>query len=596
MKSFIRSLFILIVGIILGVFIVVFGLVSFVMSASKNIEGISVTTTVNKHSWLILDFYGTIREGTTSDFSDILSSSENSKQIEFLKYIKAIEYAGSDMKIEGIIINADFTFYDRVYVEEIINELKKFKESGKKVIAWFSTGVNNNYLLSSIADEIYMPNTKSADLTLKGYYLELPYYKKFLDKIGVSVDVIHIGNYKGSGENYSQESISPELYSSYISLMSSNYEYFINTISENRKIDKNHLLTLFSSGKTVFMSPEVAKNSGFIDGFFSFDDLKNYVSPSIKFDSISLYNYAKSIKTASQNDKIAVFYVDGTIYNYFTSSGNNRGMRDRTVGAKSFIETINKLKNDFSIKAVVLRVNSPGGSALASELMLQEIIKLRETKPVYISFGPIAASGGYYISCSANKIFASNSTITGSIGVVAMLPNLEGSASKLGVDFSKIKLNKYDDINSLFKTRTPDELEMIRNSMKDTYDEFTLHVSQNRNIGMNDLSKIAEGRIWSGKQAVDNGLVDMIGGLNSTIEFAANDLELSNYSTESYPKTEGFFEKLIKSSTVLFDGDFSAEYHIASKNRELKNVIDLYHYIINNREKCSMLLPFYDLP
>ncbi|HQB61547.1 MAG TPA: signal peptide peptidase SppA, partial [Spirochaetota bacterium] len=491
---------------------------------------------VEKNSYLELNFSGKLVEAPLSEFSGLFAGRAVG-EMEFIKYLKAIDMASRDRRIEGIVINGDKTFYNRAHVEEIREALDKFKKTGKPVYGWFSNGTNTNYSILLSADKIYAPDTDSASLTLSGYNVTVPYFAEGLSKIGVEASGIHIGDYKGSYENYSRSAMSNELESSYKKLYDDVHNEFLMSISKYRAIELDKVKALFESDKTVMITPELAKEYSLIDGFYYFEDLKKFCNPNYK--GVNIYDYSKLLGSIEQSSKIAIIYAEGVI-----SDGYAIGFNRDVVVYDVFRKDVREIIKNPSIKAVILRVNSPGGSALASELMLQELIELKRHKPLYVSFGPIAASGGYYIGCKGDRIFTSPSTIAGSIGVVSVLFNYVELAEKLGINFETVKKYKYDDLFSPNKKATADEISIMKNSMDKIYNEFTAHVIEGRGIEAAALKNIAEGRAWSGSQAVANGLADEIGGLFKTLDYAAVENNIKGYSILSYPRPDGLLDTL----------------------------------------------------
>ncbi|MCK4798768.1 MAG: signal peptide peptidase SppA [Spirochaetes bacterium] len=576
-RSILKSFLLIFAGMIIGIILFI-SLITFIfINFSKN------PVIVKNNSWLILNFTGQISEKPLSNISSLLGGQ---KRIELIKYINSIENAATDNKISGIIINGDISFYTSVHVKEIRNSLEKFKKSGKKINAWFSTANNNNYSLCLSADNIYMPDTDSASLTIKGYSLSIPYCKKGLDKLGLEFNVIHIGNYKGAGENYARDNMSEELRESYLSLLNSFYNQNINEISNARNIKINKLQKMMKSGKTIFMTPNAAEKAGFIDGKKNYQELIKSLSYNSSLNTISIYDYALSLRKKEKIDKIAILYAEGLITNYY--SGNNKLSGD-IIGAKTFIQDINKIKEDKNVKAVIIRVNSSGGSALASELILQALQDLKKKKPVYVSLGPIAASGGYYISCGADRIFTSPYTVTGSIGVVSLLLNHKNLNEKLGINFETIKKHKYDDFLSPTRKPSDDEINILRKSMKNIYNEFTGHVIKERKIEKKEISKIAEGRVWTGVQAVKNNLADEIGGLLDALNYAVTKNNIENYSIDSYPAAPNIFDKLSNINQINFYLDIY-------NDENIKRLLNLYLFYSKNGTSPCLVLPFYQLP
>ena len=322
---------------------------------------------------MLLDYVGKISEKPITKFPFLFSKSQN--EIELIDYLNAIEYATNDDNIKGIVINGDLTFYNYAHTEEIVNSLNNFKKSGKKIFAWFSTAINRNYSLCLVADEIYMPDTDSANLTITGYSQSIPYFKEGLDKLGLGFNVIHIGDYKGTGENYIRNTMSNELKKSYSSLFNDLYNGRIKQISESRNIEENKIKLAISLGNTILMTPTQAKKIGFIDEKKSYSKLIDSLSVNNIFTSISFFDYLSTIDKKKATSKIAIIYAEGLISNYY--SGQNKFSGNMT-GAKTFISDLKVIKNDKNIKAIILRINSGGGSALASELILQAINDLKE--------------------------------------------------------------------------------------------------------------------------------------------------------------------------------------------------------------------------
>lgn len=579
MNKFFKIIGLIFLGIIIGITFTILSLIFISISITFSNKPI-----VYNNSFLLIDFNGEIKEKPlTKQFFPF----KKNKQIELIKYLKAIEMASYDSKIESIIINADITFYNRVHAREIISSIEKFKKSGKKVYAWFSTGINSNYYLACVADYIYMPPTNSATLSLTGSYFSIPYFKKTFDKIGIKFNVFNIGKYKGTYENFSKDEISEELKNSYNLFIKNINEDIIETISLYRNIDKNTLIKKISNGETILIPPQKAKEDGFIDDLLTYEDfIKKVTGKNSKPISISLYS--ELLKEKITENKIAIIYIEGVITNSWNSYNKING---DMVGAKSFLKDLEEIKKDKGIKAIILRVNSPGGSALGSELILNGLIQIKSTIPVYVSMGPISASGGYYISSESDRIFASNATITGSIGVVFMSVNTEKLTENLGINYNTLKQYKYDDFLNPMRELTEKEKEIILNSMKLTYDEFISHVLKGRNIPLEKISEIAEGRIWTGKDALKHNLIDEIGGLNEVIEYAVMTNEIKNYSIVSYPKPLNFWEELLNSENSLFYSKDILDKLTGNLYKKIQNIINLYK---ENNSNFYYLLPFFE--
>lgn len=533
MKNFFKSFFIFFSGMMFSGFLLFFIVISFALTFQPQSN-----TDLQKDSFLVLDYAGNIIE-KPQEVSLLIPNSK----IRLKDITNAIDKARFDNKIKFILIDGDLTKYPMNYVYEIEQKLQLFKKSGKKVYAWFSNSGGSAYTLCSSANKIAMPNTNAASLNIGGYSMTVPYSKDLFDKAGITFNVIHMGDFKGSGENYTRNTISEQLETQYRLVFDDIYNSKIEMIAKNRNLDIAALDSLIAANKTRFMIPDEAINYGLVDCKMSREEFISEISAGKKLNEISLESYIPLLTdNAISSNKIAVVYVDGQIING-ESAENYNG--ESFIGEKSFTKDIEKIKNDTNIRGVILRINSPGGSALASEIMYQKLMELKKHKPIYVSMGAYAASGGYYLSLPANKIFASPFSITGSVGVVSMFMNIEKLSGKLGVNFNTIKKYSMDDIFSFAREPNTDELELIKRSSKMIYDEFTSHVIENREIDSTIIPQVAEGRIWSGNQAVKNiNFADEIGSLDNAIETMINHLKISDVKIEEYPRPADVFEKL----------------------------------------------------
>ena len=485
---------------------------------------------------------GTYIELTLSDKiaeSRIITPFDIGSEINFYGILKNLEKAENDPRVEGLILKLDSIGLSRGQVEEFTVKIKEFKKSGKKIYAYAPSFTNQNYIIASVADKIIMPKTMGAMSEIKGYFMEVPYYKTLGDKIGVKMNVIHIGDYKSAGESYDRTEMSREHRENTERILNAVYENFVETISENRKTDKNILNEKILDGRFVLADPETMLRNNLID---EMDYYENFLIKNGITNKISLEEYISKLavdpkpkKDKSEKDKIAVIYAEGTI-NYFEDS---KKINEIITPEKIQKELAIAEKSD-DIKGVVIRVNSPGGSALASDIIYNSI--KNTTKPVYISMGGVAASGGYYISAAGDKIYADKETLTGSIGVITMIPNVSELLKKAEINYSVISKGKYSDMGSLVRDLTEDEKDKIRASSLKVYEEFVDRVAEGRNMTREEVLKSAEGRVWLGEEAKEIGLVDEIGG----IEKAVGDLALS-LGLEDYKVVESLKEEKIES-------------------------------------------------
>lgn len=487
---------------------------------------------------------GTYIELTLSDEiaeSRVITPFDIKKEINFYGILKNLEKAENDPRVEGLILKLDSVGLSRGQAEEFTAKIKEFKKSGKKIYAYAPSFTNQNYVIASAADKIIMPKTMGAMSEIKGYFMEVPYYKTLGDKIGVKMNVIHIGDYKSAGESYDRTEMSREHRENTERILNAVYENFVETVSENRKIEKNVLNEKILDGRFVLADPETMLRNNLIDemdyyeSFLVKNGITNKISLEEYISKLAVDPKPKKDKSEKEKDKIAVIYAEGTI-NYFEDS---KKINEIITPEKIQKELAIAEKSD-DIKGVVIRVNSPGGSALASDIIYNSIKNL--TKPVYISMGGVAASGGYYISAAGDKIYADKETLTGSIGVITMIPNISELLKKAEINYSVISKGKYSDMGSLVKDLTEDEKDKIRASSLKVYEEFVDRVAEGRNMTREEVLKSAEGRVWLGEEAKKIGLVDEIGG----IEKAVGDLALS-LGLEDYKVVESLKEEKIES-------------------------------------------------
>lgn len=487
---------------------------------------------------------GTYIELTLSDEiaeSRVITPFDIKKEINFYGILKNLEKAENDPRVEGLILKLDSVGLSRGQAEEFTAKIKEFKKSGKKIYAYAPSFTNQNYVIASAADKIIMPKTMGAMSEIKGYFMEVPYYKTLGDKIGVKMNVIHIGDYKSAGESYDRTEMSREHRENTERILNAVYENFVKTVSENRKIEKNVLNEKILDGRFVLADPETMLRNNLIDEMDYYESflVKNGITNKINLEEyiskLAVDPKPKKDKSEKEKDKIAVIYAEGTI-NYFEDS---KKINEIITPEKIQKELAIAEKSD-DIKGVVIRVNSPGGSALASDIIYNSIKNL--TKPVYISMGGVAASGGYYISAAGDKIYADKETLTGSIGVITMIPNISELLKKAEINYSVISKGKYSDMGSLVRDLTEDEKDKIRASSLKVYEEFVDRVAEGRNMTREEVLKSAEGRVWLGEEAKEIGLVDEIGG----IEKAVGDLALS-LGLEDYKVVESLKEEKIES-------------------------------------------------
>ena len=507
---------------------------------------------------------------------------KNSKQnISFRDLTMGIETATRDQKVKGIIIDLDRVLLTSSNIEELTPKLEAFKKANKKIYAYGSSIDNQNYSLALHADEIIMVPSSSASISITGYHYSDLYMKKLFDTLGINFEVIHIGDFKSYGENYNKETMSDGLKSELTRILDTRLNTFTKSISQNRKLDLQTINTKLLNGDLALQTPFSARDNGLVDKLEYFGQFLSRIGAKEE-DVIDIYSYL-SIKTPIKEhakDKIAIIYAEGPIA-YLETSGGDIAITPENVSQK--LSELNKISN---LKGVVLRVNSPGGSALGAEMIYKALSDIRV--PIYVSMGSTAASGGYYISMAGDKIFADKSTITGSIGVVSILPKVNKGAEKYGVNSSSINKGKYSNVYDPFTPLDDDSRNKIIQSMTETYKEFKSRVITNRKIPDAKLETLAQGRIWLGEEAKSNGLVDEIGSLDDTIKALAKTLNLTSYEVVDIYSNESFNDLISR-----FLGRFGASISTStSAPAEIIKVMDKYKFVEQNNGKPLYYLPY----
>ncbi|GGB81836.1 signal peptide peptidase SppA [Flavobacterium suaedae] len=490
----------------------------------------------------------------TNDYSGIFYNDEfqflNSEpQDGLIDVLKAIEHAKTDDKIKGITITNSISGLGMAQSKALRDKLNEFKESGKFVVAYSDMLRQKDYYLNSVADTIYM--NPVADLEFKGLSSEVMFYKDLQEKTGIKMEVIRHGKFKAAVEPFLSNEMSPENREQISTLLNAMWSTIATDISESRKIPLDSLNSIANnlSARTA----QMAKEKGLIDRVAYIDEYQSGIRKALgikkdeEINTVSILDYAESGNMADllidSDDEIAIIYAQGEI------TGGEGGLN--YIGEKSMRRSLREAADDKNVKAIVLRVDSPGGSALTSELIWREIEMAKKKKPVVVSMGNLAASGGYYISCNANRIFTEPTTITGSIGVFGVLPNFTELANNIGVHTEQVSTHANASGYSVFTPLEDDTRAIIQESVESVYDTFITRVAEGRNMTKEQVDAIGQGRVWSGKDAVENGLADELGGLDEAIAHAAKLGETSKYSIVNYPEYERNFEDLLNSLTSM---------------------------------------------
>ena len=456
--------------------------------------------------------------------------------------LNAIDNAKYDDDIIGISIESLMIQGGMAQVQEIRDKIYEFKESGKFVTAFADVYEQKNYYLSSVADSIYVNPEGLIDF--RGLSGEVLFFKDFQEKYGIKMEVIRHGKYKSAVEPFLANEMSEANREQTEAFLHSIWSEMIADIDESRKVEVEEINHI--ADELLARTPDLAIENKMITGKLYKDQyvkvLKELggLSEDAAIYSVSVKNYIDSGKGRiinSASDKIAIIYAQGDIM---------YGKGDESyIGPELIIESLKKARKAKDIKAIVLRVNSPGGSALASDMIWREIEVTKEDKPVVVSMGNFAASGGYYISCNANKILADPTTITGSIGVFGMVPNMSEFADRIGINAEQVGTNKRSMNYSLFEPMTDDFYNVTKEGIERVYSSFVTKVAEGRNMTFEQVDSIAQGRVWTGAQALENGLVDELGGLEDAIKVAADLVDIQEYRVRSYPDYKKEFKDMV---------------------------------------------------
>ncbi|BBM53201.1 signalpeptide peptidase [Leptotrichia trevisanii] len=510
------------------------------------------------------------------------------EKLSYMDILNSLDDIKNNKQVKGVIIALDTINLSSAKVEELSKKFEELKANNKKIYAFGAYITNANYKLASIANEVVMVPSTSANLDLTGYHYSDIYYKGLFDKLGVNMEVVRIGNYKSYGENYTGNEMTPELRSELTRILENRYGKFVTDISKNRKIDKNILNNDIVNGNDVNLTPFAARDKNFVDKLEHFSDFTKRLN--IREDNVAdIYDYyEKRVRDEkvgnSRNGTIAVIYAEGSILYDPTD------VTEGVITPDNILQKVQKAMQTKNLRGIVLRVNSGGGSALASEIIYQELTKLNI--PIYVSMSDTTASGGYYISMAGNKVFANNATITGSIGVVSMVPKLYNAQDKFGVHSNSVSKGKYSDIYDSFTPLSEESRAKIIQSMQETYKEFKSRVSKNRKMDENTLEGYAQGKIWLGDEAKNINLVDGIASLDEVIKIMAKDLNLrNNYAVENIYLEEDFSQKL-KSLTKMVTEKFSLSTQLQKNIPQAKKAFNEYDFAVQNQNKPLYYLTY----
>ena len=541
MLNFLKNTFSTVLGILLSflvIFLIIIGVASISSQKNKSIKQL------DKKHFLKIDLSNVVAERTSSNplanFDPM--NIDNSQQLGLKNILDNIEKAKNDDNIAGIYINSPAVNAGMSKTEEIRNKLLEFKLTKKPIVAYNEFYGMKSYYLSSVADKLYINPMGVIDH--KGMSATLMFYKGLLEKLNIDIQIFRLGKFKSAIEPFTLEKMSNSNREQTKLLLNSVNNNIFDSIASQRNISLSKMHK--DANQLKLSSAKICLEENYVDGILYEDQVKDTLKLLLgeeKLNLISLNKYTK-IKTKKKDisrNKIAVIYANG---------GINSGKGDEnSIGSITTSKAIEEARKDDKVKAIVLRVNSGGGSALASDVIWRETILAKNEKPLVVSFGDVAASGGYYIACAADKIIANPTSITGSIGVFGMIPNMsEFYKSNFGITFDTVKTNNYADMGTNRKL-TSFEKQKIQQGVEEVYTTFISRVSDGRGISTKQVDEIGQGRVWSGYDAKKIGLIDEFGGIEKAIESAAALAELDEYRTISLPKQKDPFTEFLEEFT-----------------------------------------------
>lgn len=545
MKQFFKTVFASTLGVLIASGILVIASICFLIGMAAS-AGKSTAYVPDKNTVFELNLQGTLADRFVKNpFSELMG--EKSEGLSVTDVIKAIRKAKKNDNIKGIYLKAGSMSGGFAGLEAIRRELKDFKESGKFIVAYGDQYSQGAYYLCSVADSIFL--NPQGSVALVGMASQGLFYTGLADKLGVEHYIFKVGTYKSAVEPYFLKKFSDANREQLTSIQASLWGNVTAAIEKDRNISSDDLNRYMNDGLALGASSNAVdyKLADALLYRFQADSCVKAMAGQEGKDKLKTAGVDKvaSIleKTADKKDKIAILYAEGEIKEDENASPFNM---DEKVISENMARELRKLKEDESVKAVVFRVNSPGGSAYISEQIWKDVMELKAVKPIVVSMGDYAASGGYYISCAANKIIAEPTTLTGSIGVFGLIRNLTGTFEKVGVTTDVVKTNNYADLGDMSRPMRDDEKALIQRSVEQTYDLFLTRCADGRGMTKAKIDSIGQGRVWTGEQALERGLVDQLGGLDCAIEEAAKLAELTEYSIKISDGPKDFFTKFLE--------------------------------------------------
>ncbi|WP_308777162.1 signal peptide peptidase SppA [uncultured Bacteroides sp.] len=544
MKDFFKYTLATVLGLIVaGIIFTVIGIASLAgMIASTS----GSETVVKDNSIFVLDLSGTVEERyQSSPIDQLIGDRINTSGLDDI--LASIRKAKDNEKIKGIYLNAGALACSPASLEAIRNALLDFKESKKFIVAYGGAYTQSTYYLASVADKIAV--NPSGSIGWHGLASQTMFLKDLLDKLGIEMQIFRVGTYKSAVEPFIGTEMSEANREQTQAFLNSIWGQIVNGVSVSRNIPADSLNSM--ADRNMDLQPAgIYVQTGLADTLMYKDQVLAYLKELTgceeddnlnTLDLEDMINVKRNVPKDKSGNIIAVYYAYGEI------DGSTSSMNDEGINSEKVIKDLRKLREDENVKAVVFRVNSPGGSAYGSEQIWREVSLLKEKKPVVVSMGDYAASGGYYISCAADWIVAEPTTLTGSIGIFGYVPNTEKLVTgKLGLHFDVVKTNRLADMGDITRPFTEEEKTLMQNMVNKGYELFTKRCADGRNIPIDELKKIAEGRVWTGSMAKDLKLVDELGGIDKAMDEAVKRAGIENYTVVSYPEPGNFLTSLLE--------------------------------------------------
>lgn len=546
MKDFIKYTLATVTGlVIVGVVLTVFSIVTIVGIVASS----DATTIVADNSVMTIELKGVMTERNEDNpINTLMGNDEGALALEDI--LKAIDMAKADNNIKGIYIEAGaFSAGSPASAQELRDKLAEFKKSGKWIISYADQYTQSAYYICSVGNKVLLNPMGTVDwrgLAAQPYFL-----KDLMAKFGVKMQLVKVGKYKSAPETYTADKMSEPNREQVTAYINGIWDEMVKDVAESRKISAADLNRIADSGIT-FADPKEYVKAKMVDELLYTGDIKKRIKKQLGInedDNISQVSVSEMLKapaeTSTADEKIAVYYAYGNIVDEVAS-----GFSDETCIVGSVVtKDLEKLANDDDVKAVVLRVNSGGGSAYASEQMWNAVKELKKKKPVVVSMGGMAASGGYYMSCGANYIIAEPTTITGSIGIFGMIPDMSGLITeKLGVKFDEVKTNKYAAFGSPARPFNAEEIALLQTNVDRGYNLFLKRVAEGRRLTTAQVDERAQGRVWLGKDAIKQKLVDALGSTDDAVKKAAQLAKLKDYAVESYPECPSWIDNILETA------------------------------------------------